>query len=598
MNNFFLPTGFTRELETFLTERSVVVAGALVTYALARHHERAPQYYLHPSPFGLQFWTTLVKCRWLVSDEVRSARNGANYGSLFLGERWVSGPEKMLHILGHLLCGTRPDAKYFDLLAMDFGLFTLGAGGVVTSDSLFLLDDPGYGFISMERFDGHGDEWPAWVFKATRMEPAHFGVGLGPSGPLVKPPLRPYDSYIDAVNDWFNAAEKPMIDESAIGIFNNFTVIIPDTRARIIQTRWQKDRVRVEIGSRNQNAHIKLQGIAHTRTGKIDLPTVDIAPQISFSVPDHTSYIEMLLVADNDLVSKTKVYKPRPPSKKPSEMGTLPHYVLNKQPWFTKLPDFRDEQAVAIRHDVETLIIVAVQVELEAVLRRLCPLESEDAVLRTHINTRTYYLGRLGAFNTVVTMSNAGALARDGSTLATRVSIDKWHPKAILMPGIAFGSDRKKQRIGDVLVASKVIIYEPQRVGTGEPIQRGPVVEPGQTLLDRFRNAILWKFLLPDKSESKMHFGFFLSGEKLIDNAEFKSSLLAKYPEAVGGDMEAAGVYAAAGKLDWIVTKGVCDWADGKKGDSHQQLAAAASVSLVEYVLSSPDALSGLGRGP
>ena len=101
---------------------------------------------------------------------------------------------------------------------------------------------------------------------------------------------------------------------------------------------------------------------------------------------------------------------------------------------------------------------------------------------------------------------------------------------------------------------------------------------------------------MPDGSKSKVHFGFFLTGEKLIDNAEFKASLLSRYPEAIGGDMEAAGIYAAAGKIDWIVVKAICDWADGKKGESHQALAAAASVSLVEYVLNSPDALSGLNR--
>ncbi len=40
--------------------------------------------------------------------------------------------------------------------------------------------------------------------------------------------------------------------------------------------------------------------------------------------------------------------------------------------------------------------------------------------------------------------------------------------------------------------------------------------------------------------------------------------------------------------------KGVCDWADGKKHDGYQEMAAAAAASLTHFVLSNPDALDGL----
>ncbi len=52
--------------------------------------------------------------------------------------------------------------------------------------------------------------------------------------------------------------------------------------------------------------------------------------------------------------------------------------------------------------------------------------------------------------------------------------------------------------------------------------------------------------------------------------------------------MEGAGLYVAGAdhKVDWIVIKAICDWADGNKGvnkKARQQLAAKnAAVFLVE----------------
>ncbi len=166
----------------------------------------------------------------------------------------------------------------------------------------------------------------------------------------------------------------------------------------------------------------------------------------------------------------------------------------------------------------------------------------------------------------------------------------------IVLVGIAFGADPQKQDIGDVLVASKVACYEPARVGNKSPIRRGPIVEPSLSLLDRFKNADGWTFARPDERQCEIRPGLVCSGEKLIDNARFKAQMLSDYPEAVGGEMEAAGLYAAADPehVEWIVVKAICDWADGKKNKLHQPLAAAAAASLVKHVLASKDALAGI----
>ena len=65
-------------------------------------------------------------------------------------------------------------------------------------------------------------------------------------------------------------------------------------------------------------------------------------------------------------------------------------------------------------------------------------------------------------------------MGRDGSALSISCAIEKWQPCAIIMVGIAFGKDPSRQGIGDVLVSSQVICYEPRRLGT-PPINRRPV---------------------------------------------------------------------------------------------------------------------------
>ncbi len=65
---------------------------------------------------------------------------------------------------------------------------------------------------------------------------------------------------------------------------------------------------------------------------------------------------------------------------------------------------------------------------------------------------------------------------------------------------------------------------------------------------------------------------------------------------AIGGEMEGAGIWAASARNDtpWILVKGVCDWADGKKGKEYQEFAAAAAVSLCLHVLQDERALDGI----
>jgi nucleoside phosphorylase len=104
----------------------------------------------------------------------------------------------------------------------------------------------------------------------------------------------------------------------------------------------------------------------------------------------------------------------------------------------------------------------------------LKPYPRRKKILLVYSGAETYYLGKFGAYNTVITKCRMGAIGEGSVILATEQAQRLWCPKAIIMVGIAFGKDPTKQKIGDVLVASQIISYEQQRVGE-EIIYRGSI---------------------------------------------------------------------------------------------------------------------------
>jgi nucleoside phosphorylase len=290
---------------------------------------------------------------------------------------------------------------------------------------------------------------------------------------------------------------------------------------------------------------------------------------------------------------------PIPPKPAPPVIlvGDDLDYRLEDQPWYVHdLPDpeeISEFEGRARRDDVEVLIMTATPVELNAVLARLQPYPGTDRTLKTFVEAETYYLGKMGEYVTAVTRCQMGTTEAGSSTLATDRACRLWHPKVVIMVGIAFGRDPQKQNMADVLVATQIISYEPQRVGKDGIIYRGSIPPVNPTLLNRFQNALEWRFVRPDGARVNAHYGPILSGEGLIDSAGHKAQLFRQFPQAIGGEMEGTGLFAAAIRngVPCILVKAICDWADGNKHGKHQPLAAAAAVSLVQHTLSQKHAL-------
>jgi len=252
---------------------------------------------------------------------------------------------------------------------------------------------------------------------------------------------------------------------------------------------------------------------------------------------------------------------------------------------------------------IQFLLVTANQNETEALLNdkmfKYVVKRSEDA------NDTAYYnVGEYGSYKVVhFQLNQQGSVGSDSSQLAIASAINSYHPDAVILLGIAFGKGfyddpNRSQNIGDVLISSSVIDYESGKVKKGKIQPDGLNVESGRQLLSAFRHySRTWNHKINGK-KAKCEIGSILSGDKVVDDLNFKKKLINMYPRAIGGEMEGRGAYSACknrGVEEWIVIKSICDWADGTKStqkQKNQEVAAKSTVSLLHYVFSDPKAFN------
>jgi nucleoside phosphorylase/tetratricopeptide (TPR) repeat protein len=234
----------------------------------------------------------------------------------------------------------------------------------------------------------------------------------------------------------------------------------------------------------------------------------------------------------------------------------------------------------------DVLLVTVTDIETELLLETARKLTKSDYKERPGEHKTYFDLGVIGGVSVFAVRSEMGSDTTGGSLLTVKDAIAEVKPSAVIMVGIAFGVDPEKRKIGDILVAKQLQPYDLQRVGTtktGAPkiTLRGDKPHCSAMLLDRFRAARLrW-------NKAKVSVGLMLSGQSLIDNLDFRDQLLALSEETIGGEMEGGGLYVACqqSKVDWILVKAICDWADGKKGVGKEQNQKTAAQNAAEFVI-------------
>jgi nucleoside phosphorylase len=265
------------------------------------------------------------------------------------------------------------------------------------------------------------------------------------------------------------------------------------------------------------------------------------------------------------LETYTQQEKPAPPPNS----GTLPYL---DDPLPVSNTPFETPVVTSIPLQADVLLVTVTEIETKAVLHAFTK-KHQHGYERHSIGIKTYYeLGTVNDARIFLVQSEMGVGGPGSSLLTVHEGIQALGPSSVIMVGIAFGVDNDKQRIGDVLVSRQLCGYELQRYGTtcdGKPaiISRGDRVTASAKLLDRFTSGSLDWSSRQGRCEKRVHFGIILSGETLVDNIDYRDQLRALEPEAIGGEMEGVGLYTAAqnAKVDWILVKAICDWADGNK---------------------------------
>jgi nucleoside phosphorylase len=242
----------------------------------------------------------------------------------------------------------------------------------------------------------------------------------------------------------------------------------------------------------------------------------------------------------------------------------------------------------------DVLLLYVNEIERDAITGTFCDSDGRPPAPTSVEGLPLLNIGLVGSKRVFALGTNMGSATSGGTASVVTDAIATLHPKWIVAVGIAFGMDAGKTPLGTILVSDQVSCYEPQRRGRGAwPWSRGEMIKRGDKVpVDPYLKKTFEQISgFPYWQGARVRFGELLSGEKLIDDPKFKAALRDQYPEAIGGEMEAAGIKSAAmlKQTPWLVVKAVCDFADGHKGDdkkAHQTKAAGNAAAFVHHVLS------------
>jgi nucleoside phosphorylase len=240
-------------------------------------------------------------------------------------------------------------------------------------------------------------------------------------------------------------------------------------------------------------------------------------------------------------------------------------------------------EAIGQMTEEPTVAILAVnEIECQAVIDAL---RARDPGLTRKIErVGDHAVHRLGP-RLVLAQSEQGTVGTGSMPWTVRNLIEELEPAVLILTGICYGLDSREldggvQELDDLVVATQLRPMDHRKVathldGSRRETTRGPRPETPGGLLSHARALALGR-------RPRVHFGPVLSLNTLLDNPAERDRLRVLDPEAIAGEMESAGLYAAAAatKHDWILVKGISDWGAGKT-DTHQPTAARYAADFV-----------------
>ena len=255
---------------------------------------------------------------------------------------------------------------------------------------------------------------------------------------------------------------------------------------------------------------------------------------------------------------------------------------------------------------ITVLLMTITENELRGIMGYLEPKDGNGKIIETIVNGEKVYIGKYGKCPVIVGMSTKektqqGLLDACLVTIKILMTIEIHHVIAV---GICYGMDESKISSGDIIVSNLICDFTSLRVENKKDsnnkytlqMQHRKAIPPvGATLLQVFFPPINYTHTQGGK-EVEVRCGPIISRPDLVDNPTYKEYLKHLWPNALGGEMEGAGIMAAAERVpskhrvEVIVIKAICDWGDGKKSeaDGWKPFSSHAAARYVHHQMNKP----------
>lgn len=224
----------------------------------------------------------------------------------------------------------------------------------------------------------------------------------------------------------------------------------------------------------------------------------------------------------------------------------------------------------SLRCDV--LLFVATSSEKEKLKEAAGELEL-SFVKKSGGSFRYYDLGQVGTYKVMAVRCEMGPFSFDGSAARALAAQRETRATALISVGMAFGVDRGRQKLGDVLISKTLLPYDNRTITCSDgnvttDFGKVRAYEAKPSLLN-----MLEAYRASGEFQPGVEFGALLTGGARIHCARFrdqlKDELKERGGEVVGGEMEGAGLIATCPEdsPNWVLVKGISDFADSQRDE-------------------------------
>jgi nucleoside phosphorylase len=182
----------------------------------------------------------------------------------------------------------------------------------------------------------------------------------------------------------------------------------------------------------------------------------------------------------------------------------------------------------------------------------------------------------VGSYRTKAVRCKMGPFGHGGSAAQALMAQKETNAVGLISLGMAFGINRHRQSLGDVLVSTSLLPYDNRTVicldeqNTDDQITDDfgemPAYSAAETLLNMLRT-----YAATGRANVAVQFGAMLTGGARIHCARFRDRLARALSDragvVIGGEMEGAGLLSTCPirRPNWALVKGISDFADQRR---------------------------------